>query len=136
MARRRVYAELAPDEYGNLPDIRFLPHLFKHKGASTPFACLCAQLRAARPAPSPASPACDAGRRGLLTHSSRRRRLRPTETPWKAIGLAVALLCIGTLFLSLGVLALQGNLHVDDKGTPRELVRGRRRAKHASRLVA
>jgi len=32
MSRRRVYAELEPDEYGNRPDIRFLPHLFKHKG--------------------------------------------------------------------------------------------------------
>ena len=54
------------------------------------------------------------------------------ETPWKAIGLAVTLLCIGTLFLTLGVIALQGNLHVEDKGTPRELVRrGIRRSARA-----
>ena len=33
MSRRRVYAELAEDEYGNRPDIRFLPHMFKDKGA-------------------------------------------------------------------------------------------------------
>lgn len=58
------------------------------------------------------------------------------ETPWKAIGLAVALLSVGTLFLSLGVLALQGNLHVDDKGTPRELVRVPREGQHASRRAA
>ena len=47
--------------------------------------------------------------------------------------MAVALLCIGTLFLTLGVLALQGNLHVEDKGTPRELVRARPEAQNASR---
>ena len=58
------------------------------------------------------------------------------ETPWKAIGLAVALLCIGTLFLTLGVLALQGNLHVEDKGTPRELVRAPPEAQHTSRRTA
>jgi hypothetical protein len=34
------------------------------------------------------------------------------------------------------VLALQGNLHVEDKGTPRELVRGAREGQHASRRAA
>jgi hypothetical protein len=37
----------------------------------------------------------------------------------------VCLLCIGTLFLTLGVLALEGKLNHEDKGTPRELVRRR-----------
>jgi hypothetical protein len=35
---------------------------------------------------------------------------------------------VGVLFLTLGVLALQGKLHSDGKGTPRQLVRRSARA--------
>jgi hypothetical protein len=48
---------------------------------------------------------------------------RAAGPPWKAIGLALLLLASGTLFLTLGVLALRGELNTPSKGTPRELVR-------------
>jgi hypothetical protein len=57
------------------------------------------------------------------------------EPPRKAIALAVFLLLVGTLFLSLGVLALQGKLPAE-KGTPRELARAAARRGHASGRAA
>ncbi len=84
-ASRRRYAELREDEYGNKPDIRFLPHLApKKRGA-----------------------------------------------PRKAIALALLLFAFGSLFLFLGALSLAGRLHIEKKGSKREMARQRRPLLHS-----
>lgn len=54
-SRRRVYAELLEDDYGNKVDARFLPHLSAKPGAF----CPCPPVRASPPPRSQLLCPCD-----------------------------------------------------------------------------